>query len=155
MDLLNVFNFFLPAYIANMAPVIAKKLNLPLDTPINKNKLGKNKTYRGLVSGYLACLFFIYTQKEFLFLQSNLINYNQENIFILSFLMTLGALGGDALKSFLKKKGIKSGQPWFPFDQIDLILGAIACTLPFYNLPAKETLIVLILTPSFILPLIL
>jgi len=148
MDLLNVFYFFLPAYIANMAPVLAKKLNLPLDLPINKNKLGQNKTYRGLVSGYLASLLFIYTQKEFLFLQSNLINYNQENIFILSFLMTLGALGGDALKSFFKrKKGIKSGKPWFPFDQIDLILGAIACTLPFYNLPAKETLIVLILTP--------
>jgi len=148
MDLLNVFYFFLPAYIANMAPVIAKKLNLPLDIPISKNKLGKNKTYRGLVSGYLASLLFIYTQKEFLFLQSNIINYNQENIFILSFLMTLGALGGDALKSFFKrKKGIKSGQPWFPFDQIDLILGAIACTLPFYNLPAKETLIVLIITP--------
>jgi len=148
MDLLNVFYFFLPAYIANMAPVLAKKLNLPLDLPINKNKLGQNKTYRGLVSGYLASLLFIYTQKEFLFLQSNLINYNQENIFILSFLMTLGALGGDALKSFFKReKGIKSGKPWFPFDQIDLILGAIACTLPFYNLPAKETLIVLILTP--------
>ena len=62
--------------------------------------------------------------------------------------MTLGALGGDALKSYFKrKKGIQSGQPWFPFDQIDLILGAIICTLPFYKLPLIETLLILIITP--------
>ena len=148
MLLLQTFYFFLPAYIANMAPVIAKKLNLPFKKPINEKKLGKNKTYRGLIFGYLAALLTVYLQKIYLIESFDLINYSQENIFILSFLMTLGALGGDALKSYFKrKKGIQSGQPWFPFDQIDLILGAIICTLPFYKLPLIETLLILIITP--------
>lgn len=148
MNILSIFYFFLPAYIANMAPVIAKKLNLPFDIPINKTKLGKNKTYRGLIFGYLAALSFLYLQKNWFFLQSDLINYQKESLFFISFLMTFGALGGDALKSYFKrKKGIKSGKPWFPFDQIDLILGAILCTFPFYTLPILETFIILILTP--------
>ena len=40
--------FFLPAYFANMAPVLFKKLNL-LNKPVHEKLFGKNKTWRGLV----------------------------------------------------------------------------------------------------------
>ena len=45
--LLAVIYYMLPAYFANMAPVIFKKINF-LNVPINENLFGRNKTYRGL-----------------------------------------------------------------------------------------------------------
>ena len=38
----------------------------------------------------------------------------------------LGALGGDAIESFFKRRvGIKAGNPWFFFDQVDYIIGGL------------------------------
>lgn len=55
-NLLQVFIIFLPAFIANAAPVFAK--NIPqlqkFSEPINSEWLGKNKTFRGLIVGIFA-----------------------------------------------------------------------------------------------------
>ena len=105
---------FLPAIIANMAPVFAAKLpvlsgwSYPLDffyTFRGQRVLGDHKTIRGLIAG------------------------------ILGFLLGFGALAGDAIKSFFKRAlNIAPGKPWFPFDQLDSVLGALlsaALYLPF------------------------
>ena len=67
--ILQCFYFILPAYFANMAPVLAKnmfrKMAFPIDFNIRMGKdtiLGKNKTYRGLVAGVLAAIIVAYMQ---------------------------------------------------------------------------------------------
>jgi CDP-2,3-bis-(O-geranylgeranyl)-sn-glycerol synthase len=59
---------------------------------------------------------------------------------VLGFLLAFGALAGDAIKSFAKRRvghmsggkatGIPSGKSWFPFDQIDYIVGALLLSWP-------------------------
>ena len=52
-------------------------------------------------------------------------------------LFAIGALGGDALKSFFKRQvGIRPGGTWFPFDQIDYIIGGAIASQPRYVDPA-------------------
>src|SRR4051812_27852644 len=47
----------------------------------------------------------------------------------------LGALSGDLVKSFAKRRrGILPGQAWIPFDQIDWLLGALAFAAPVLRL---------------------
>jgi len=49
--------------------------------------------------------------------------------------MGAGALVGDLIKSFFKRKlKIDEGNAWFPFDQIDWIIGAYVFSFPLFNL---------------------
>ena len=49
--------------------------------------------------------------------------------------MGFGALTGDAIKSFFKRRvNIPPGVSWFPFDQIDYIIGGIALSLFYIQL---------------------
>lgn len=125
--------FFLPAGIANMAPVLVARLPV-LNRPIDAGRkfrgraiLGPHKTWRGLVFGVAAACILVYFQM-LCYPRPNgqtLVNYESVNILWLGFLLGLGALGGDILKSFFKRRlNIPSGRPWVPFDQIDWILGA-------------------------------
>ena len=42
---------------------------------------------------------------------------------------------GDAFRSFLKRqRGIAPGKSWFPFDQIDYVLGGMVCTAFYIQL---------------------
>lgn len=44
----------------------------------------------------------------------------------LGLLLGLGAVSGDAVKSFFKRRlGIAPGRPWVPFDQLDFQVGAL------------------------------
>ena len=66
--LLKCFYLMLPAYFANMAPVIVKKINLfvlPIDFNTqmnNKPVLGKNKTFRGFIFGVIFSIIIVYVQ---------------------------------------------------------------------------------------------
>lgn len=55
-NLLTLFLIFLPAFLANASPVVAK--NIPgiqsLSWPIHEKWFGKNKTVRGLITGILV-----------------------------------------------------------------------------------------------------
>ena len=148
MLFLQTFYFFLPAFTANMAPVVTAKLNLPFGNPINERALGKNKTYRGFYSGVIASYLTVLVQKNLNFESLNLINYQEVNVIKLSFLLGFGALFMDSVKSYFKRrKGIKSGEKWVPFDQMDLMTGAVLFTMFAYELPMLETFIVFITTP--------
>ncbi len=44
-------------------------------------------------------------------------------------MLGMGALAGDAVKSFFKRQiGAKPGNMWPPFDQIDFVVGATVTT---------------------------
>ncbi len=144
--------FILPAYFANMCPVLFGKLNLPLGKPINEKLFGSHKTWRGFYAGYIGALIILflqyYLQTEGVFWIYKIIDYSLENIFLFAFIFGIGAIFGDLLKSFFKRRiGIKPGAPWFPFDQIDLVLGAFLFLLPFFIPPWEIFVALLIVTP--------
>ncbi len=139
--ILEAFYLILPAYFANMAPVIFAKLkwleflNKPIDGGKKLNNefiLGTNKTWRGLVSGIIFAMIIAGIQAWLYGFQSfyniSLFNY-QESYLLFGFLAGFGAIFGDGLKSFFKRRiGIASGKSWPVLDQIDFVFGFWAFT---------------------------
>ncbi|MDP3765790.1 MAG: CDP-archaeol synthase [Nanoarchaeota archaeon] len=159
--LLKCSYLMLPAYFANMAPVMVKKINLfvfPIDFNKqvgNKPVLGKNKTFRGLIFGVIFAIIVAYFQ--FLlygvgsFKNISFIDYKNWPLF--GFLMGFGALSGDLVKSFFKRRlGIKPGARFVPFDQTDFVVGALVFITPIFDLTLSIFVIALLL--SFILHII-
>lgn len=145
----QVLWFFLPVGLANSAPIliakipIFKKYSYPFDfykTYRGKRILGDHKTIRGLVGGIIVGILTVYLQRYVV--QTNsffagvvLIDYAKINVVVFGAACAIGALGGDAMKSFFKRQiGVAPGKTWFPFDQIDYIVGGIIATLPFIQL---------------------
>jgi CDP-2,3-bis-(O-geranylgeranyl)-sn-glycerol synthase len=143
MDILNLIvsslYFMLPAYFGNMAPIIVKKYFLFLAKPIDhglkfkgKPVFGKNKTWRGLIFGPIFGIITAYIQFK-LNLSINIINYDYW--LYIGFLMGFGALLGDIVESFFKRQcNVKPGQRFFPWDQVDFVIGALL--LSFFFIPA-------------------
>lgn len=138
-DYLAALLFFLPAGLANMTPPIANKIPVlnrwktPLDfgkTWRGKRLLGDNKTWRGVVSGaVVGAVTAVIISK----LNANTVVTLAP--FLVGSLLGFGALAGDAIESFFKRQcGFKPGQPWFPFDQLDYIIGGLLITVPFVRL---------------------
>ncbi len=150
--------FFLPAGVANASPVIANKIPILKlwKTPLDFGKsfkgeriFGQNKTWRGLLFGAFAggvtasITYLIYPES---------INYVSVytfmpifDMFIVGAALGFGALLGDAIESFIKRRfGVKPGESWFPFDQIDYIIGGIIFATPFVILSLKTNVIILV-----------
>jgi len=148
-DALFVLWFFLPAGLANMTPIFAARLpflrrwSFPLDgyaTFRGKRIFGSHKTIRGVVSGMFIGILTVYLQvsvyahvawvRTFV-----LLDYTAIQPLLLGMLASGGALLGDALRSFCKRQlGIAPGKSWFPFDQLDYVLGGIAVTAVYVRL---------------------
>lgn len=152
---LKCLYLMLPAYFANMAPVIVKKINL-FAFPIDFNKeinnkpiFGKNKTFRGLIFGIIFAIIVAYLQyllysTEF-FKNISFIEYR--NWLLFGFLMGLGALIGDLVKSFFKRRlGIKPGEKFVPFDQTDFVVGALVFIMPIFDLTLQIFIVSLLLS---------
>lgn len=159
MIVLKALYFALPIYVANMAPVLLAGIPF-LGQPIDGNKLwrgkpilGTHKTWRGLIGGILFALLIILLQsfvqdKYELFKWLSLIDYQASGIVLLGVLMGTGALIGDAVKSFFKRRlNRPSGSPWVPFDQLDFIIGGLLFASAYAWPGWQVALILLILTP--------
>jgi hypothetical protein len=71
------------------------------------------------------------------------IDYGPGFIWLLGPLLGCGDLLGDAIESFLKRqRGTAPGNPWFPFDQIDYIIGGLLFSLPIVRLAGTQYLAV-------------
>ncbi|MEK6937935.1 MAG: CDP-archaeol synthase [Nanoarchaeota archaeon] len=142
--------FFLPAYVANMSPVLFKWLPF-LNRPIYEKKLGAHKTWRGvLVAAVIGTLVFAMQKYAYTkgFTSWALIDYSGFSILLGTFL-GLGAIIGDAVKSYYKRKmNIAPGQPWWGWDQLDFVIGGLVFGLFFYVPPAEVVLIIIVLTPA-------
>lgn len=151
----------LPAYVANAFPVIGSHLKLfpSLDIPVDRGKkfrkralFGRSKTVRGFVTGtggalIIGLIQFFLSEASFLS-EYFLVNYSLFNALTLAFLLGVGALVGDLLKSFLKRRiGIESGKPWVLADQIDYAVGSLLFVWLFYLPPFENILIILIISP--------
>ena len=125
---------FLPAGLANMAPVIFRRIDF-LNYPVDGGRLwqgkrifGSHKTWRGLFFGFVSALVFIYIQKWLApYMPSfTMVDYQANNIWLLGLLLATGALFGDLIRSFFKRRvDIVPGESWPPFDQLDWIIGSL------------------------------
>lgn len=151
---ISSFWLFLPAGIANMVPVFFAKVPF-LGTPIDFNKklfgspiFGSHKTYRGFLVGVIFAVATVFLQKLVYPTPEGytLVDYSEVNAWQLGFLMGFGALGGDLVKSFFKRRlKIPSGWAWAPFDQIDWIIGAVLLSSIVIDFDKKYVLTAIIL----------
>lgn len=160
-DILFAFWFMLPAAAANGAPIFSSRLpvmhswNVPIDfgklfrgRPI----LGPHKTWRGLVSGMIVATLVLWLQQllaarfgwaDYL---SGPVDYAPLPTLLFGPLLGLGALGGDAIESFFKRRrGTQSGKSWFPFDQLDYVIGALLVSLPFVVLSLRQYICIVVM----------
>lgn len=153
--MLKCFYLMLPAYFANMAPVLVKKISLfayPVDfgKKIGKKPiLGKNKTFRGLIFGIVFAIIIAYLQ--FLLYNNgffrNVSFFNYKSWLLFGFLMGAGALTGDLIKSFFKRRlGLKPGAKFVPFDQTDFVIGALVFVTPIFGVTLKIFIVSLLLS---------
>lgn len=147
----------MPAGVAIMIPVLVPHLpglrywQNPIDGGRSwrgKRLLGDNKTWRGLVIGTAAGTVWACVQL-ILFIHSDFIqnfsylDYTHESVIWLGFTISLGALLGDAVGSFLKRqRGIAPGSVWFPYDQWDFVFGGLLLSLLAVRLPLRYYLII-------------
>ncbi len=119
--------FILPAWIANGAPVLFGG-GAPLDLGrklLGKPIFGRHKTVSGTASGLLGGL--VTTALLYIFLSYPL---------LLGAAVTLGAVVGDLLNSFIKRQaGLKEGTNVILLDQYSFFVVALLFSLPFGGLP--------------------
>ncbi|MGZ3809308.1 MAG: CDP-archaeol synthase [Bacteriovorax sp.] len=151
--ILQILYFFIPAYIANMAPVFVKKINF-LNYPVDFGKewnhkriLGSHKTFRGFFWGTLFGFIAFELQRAIfrygIGQKFALINYADAPIF-LGALIAFSALLGDSIKSFFKRRlNIRPGRPWVPFDQLDFMVCAMLVSSHWIAISIGQSLIVL------------
>ncbi len=133
--------FIFPAYCANGAPVIfggGRSIDGDRKFLDGKPILGSHKTFRGFFAG-LVIGTLVGLVEHVLF----------ESSFLLGFVLSLGALIGDLMDSFIKRRlDIPPGSPLPVVDQLDFVIGALLFSLTIGQLPSPlVTLIVIIVTP--------
>lgn len=120
----------LPAYIANMSPVIWNKISRKEARPINEKLFGSHKTWRGFFGGYIGAFVILIIQlllaQNHIFNDYAILDYEKINLFVFAFLFGIGAPTGDLVKSYFKRRlGIKPGEPFILFDQLDFVAGTL------------------------------
>jgi len=127
---LQILYFFLPAYLANMSPVLVRPWLRALAVPIDggmsfrgKRLLGDHKTWRGLLAGTVVGMIAYELQRfasEAGFAGDLVLIDCAAHPLLPGLLMGLGAGVGDSVKSFFKRRlDIEPGASWPIFDQLD------------------------------------
>jgi CDP-2,3-bis-(O-geranylgeranyl)-sn-glycerol synthase len=153
-EILFAIWFFAPAGIANSSPVFANKvpllnkLGMPIDggkTFRGKRIFGDHKTLRGFIVGIIAGFFvalmqmLLYTNFSWFYELSPSVDYSNPIVLVMGAVLGFGALAGDAIKSFFKRQlSVPSGESWFPFDQLDYIVGGIFASALFVTLSFSQ-----------------
>ncbi len=155
--LVEVLYLALPAFAANMMPVVAARLKLlsALDRPIDANLslrgkplLGRNKTWRGVAAAVIGGVAVSYIQYLFAMPLETVSTTAFASLPVALFYGCIAGIlvmVGDALGSIMKRQlGIASGAPCIPLDQIDYIVVFILGTAFFisWSIPAAALLIV-------------
>ncbi|MGC8568155.1 MAG: CDP-2,3-bis-(O-geranylgeranyl)-sn-glycerol synthase [Candidatus Micrarchaeia archaeon] len=133
--------YILPAYVANGAPVIFHGWG-PLDRGKSlrgKRIFGDHKTIRGTLSAFIAGILMGLIESAFF-------GY----MLLIAFMLTLGAIFGDLLGSFIKRRlGIKSGNSVPFLDQYGFFVFALAFAFWLGHIPSLYGLIFLFVLTGF------
>ena len=159
--ILGLVYLMLPAYFANMAPVIFNRTLNFLDYPIDfgvkvkgQPLFGQTKTFRGFIVGIPAAILIVCLQSQIaqypFFSKIGLVDFNKINILLFGFLFGLSALTGDLIESFFKRRlGKKSSESWKVWDQLDFVFASLLLVWFYAKLEFIDVLMILFL--SFIL----
>lgn len=159
-DLVLALWLMIPAYLPNSFAVVVgggKPLDLGRNFLDGRRIFGDSKTFRGFILGGIfgvgvgliqnAALELIPAHQPELMLP----RFELPALFCLGF----GAMSGDLIKSFFKRRlGKAPGQPWPLADQLDFVLGAWGFSYLFSrdwflgNFSLGIMLIVLVITPG-------
>ncbi|MCF7872322.1 CDP-archaeol synthase [Candidatus Woesearchaeota archaeon] len=148
-EAVKVAYLLIPAYFANMSPVFFKNVNF-LNFPVDLGKklngkpiFGKNKSVRGIFFASIVGIVVAFIQYLLNFESLHLVDYSY--FYIIGFLLGFGALLGDLVESFFKRRlNLKPGSPFIPFDQIDYLLGGAVLISIFYSVPFFPLIVVLV-----------
>lgn len=99
--------------------------------------MGSHKTVRGFFAGILAGTIIGLVESIF-----------DERLLLGGFMIALGAVLGDLLGAFLKRRlNVVPGKPFPILDQLDFVFGGLALGFYFFTLSWVSILVVLIVTP--------
>ena len=133
----------LPVYVANMAPPFSRYWS-GWNRPISRRWLGEHKTVVGFALGLVAAVMTAFIQSR-VHWEGGMLPYDQW--LLLGFATGLGAMGGDSLKSFFKRRlGIGPGRPWIPADQLDFIIGGLLMLSFWVNLSWTDAVYILVVS---------
>jgi CDP-2,3-bis-(O-geranylgeranyl)-sn-glycerol synthase len=142
--------FIFPAYCANAAPVIfggGQPMDFGKRFFDGKPLLGSHKTVRGFLSGLIVGTLVGLVQT--LLFEQVLLQYSSQFSYsiLLGFALSLGALTGDLVESFVKRRLNRVPGSSLPVaDQIDFILGAFLFSIPVSPPGLPAVLIILLIT---------
>ena len=150
IDVAAAMWFIFPAYCANAAPVIfggGKPMDFGKKFFDGKPFLGSHKTFRGFLAGIVIGTLVGFVQtliyEQFLFQYGSQFQYS----ILLGFMLSLGALTGDLVESFAKRRLNRSPGKSLPVaDQIDFILGAFLFSFMVSPPSLLAALIILLIT---------
>jgi CDP-2,3-bis-(O-geranylgeranyl)-sn-glycerol synthase len=173
--IIQAFWIVIPIYVANASAVIVGG-GIPIDfgktLRDGRRILGDGKTWRGLLAGTFLGM----TAGFGLVVAAKYLNTSEyaflgvtdfegfPMMFLILFSLCFGALVGDIIESFFKRRiGKDRGQDWIPFDQLDFLVGALLFSLAiselffllrmtndqwfFSNITIWHVFILLIITP--------
>ena len=150
MDVVAVLLFIVTCYVANAAPVLlggGQPLDLGAKFTDGRRILGDAKTIRGFVGGVAAGT----VAGGILALYAPLPGFSVWGQFLAGFAISAGALLGDALGSFLKRRmGIEPGKP-FPLDQLGFIIIGLLLAYPFASSLYSLEMVAFLLVLSYLL----
>jgi CDP-2,3-bis-(O-geranylgeranyl)-sn-glycerol synthase len=134
-----------PAYLANMAPPFVRYWK-GWNRPIHEPTLGSHKTVVGFLAG-VATGIAAAGMQAWIGWGGALLDHDRW--LLLGFLLGFGALAGDALKSFVKRRRrLPPGTRWVPWDQLDFVLGALLFVAAWADLGVAD--VAAILAVSFV-----
>jgi CDP-2,3-bis-(O-geranylgeranyl)-sn-glycerol synthase len=142
--------FIFPAYCANAAPVIfggGPQMDFGKKFSDGKPILGSHKTFRGFLAGLIVGTLVAVVQT--LLYEQVLFEYGSQFSYsiLLGFMLSLGALVGDLVESFAKRRLDRPpGSSLQIADEIDFVLGAFLFSLPISPPSWLAVLIILLIT---------
>lgn len=145
--ILKLLIYLAPMYFANScAMLFGGKTALDFGKKLKDGQriFGKGKTWRGTIAG--TAIGIIVTGLIFVFLQDSAITLSP-NYFLLGVLLSVGAILGDILASFFKRRNkIESGTQVLFLDQLDFVFGGMILGSIYYVPNFYEIIIISVLT---------
>lgn len=139
--------YIAPMYFANSCAMVfgggRTRLDLGRSLPDGHPIFGPGKTLRGLVAGVTAGTTASFMIAVVFPSQVTMLTADSWAYVSLGFLLSLGAIVGDLVKSFFKRRaGIAQGKDVLLVDQLDFIAGGVIFGLAYYVPSAAEVAVI-------------
>ena len=138
--------FFLPAFVGNQFPgfavsIMARCNRSHWNVPVSERWLGKNKTWPPYPAAILGAMLTLWFQVKV----GGACPLDCDRLWLLGALFGIGIIAGDHVKSFFKRRiGIAPGERWWPFDQLDFVVGGLVAVSLLLGLRVWITALVIV-----------